>query len=159
MLKQCSKCQENKSIEEFSKDRCKSDGLTSACRECNKNREKKRRENGGYFTNEQKQVALEKYDGCCQTCNSTRNLEVDHKLPQNLCKSNTASNNDNAWVLCKSCNIAKGTRILKEVIQEVPGTILGPMLLSEYAKAIAQGRFKEVPVKIGEKQFTEVKIK
>ena len=45
-------------IKEFSKDRNKKDGLTSACRECNNNREKKRKENGGDFTKEQKLAAF-----------------------------------------------------------------------------------------------------
>jgi hypothetical protein len=158
-MKTCSKCKATKSLEEFSKDKSKKGGLTSACRECNNNREKKRRENGGDFTKEQKLAAYKKYGRCCQTCNSTRNLEVDHKLPQNVCKSYTASNEDNAWVLCKGCNIAKGTRILIEVIKEIPSKTLAPMLLQEYAESIAQRGFNTVTVMIGRKQYTEVKIK
>jgi hypothetical protein len=92
-------------------------------------------------------------------CNSESNLQVDHKLPQNVCVPNTASIEDNAWVLCKACNIAKGTKILIEVIESVPSKILGPMLLQEYAKPIAQRQFKKVSVTIGNKQYTEVKLK
>ncbi|ASF29967.1 MULTISPECIES: HNH endonuclease [Bacillus amyloliquefaciens group] len=159
MLKQCSKCKEIKSVEGFSRDKSKKDGLTSACRECNNNREKKRRANGGDFTKEQKLAAFKKYGGFCQICNSSRNLEVDHKLPQNVCKPNTASIDDNAWVLCKGCNIAKGTRILIEAIAEVPADVLKPMLLQGYANTIAQRLFKKVSVTIGNKQYTEVKLK
>lgn len=159
MLKQCSKCKETKSVEEFSRDRSKKDGLTSACRECNNNREKKRRANGGDFSKEQKRVTLEKYGGCCQICHNVSNLEVDHRLSQNVSKPHTASVEDNAWILCKGCNIAKGTKILIEVIKEVPSKILGPMLLQEYAKRITEGFFDKVTVTIGGKQFTEVKLK
>jgi hypothetical protein len=40
MEKKCSKCKKNKGVEEFSRDKSKKDGLTSACRECNNKREK-----------------------------------------------------------------------------------------------------------------------
>ncbi|MEK4081285.1 HNH endonuclease [Solibacillus sp. FSL K6-1126] len=159
MSKKCSKCKEIKIREKFGIDSTKSDGLTSACRECNNNREKKRRANGGDFTKEQKQAAFEKYGHLCQICRSVSNLEVDHKLAQDVCKPNTASNDDNAWVLCKGCNIAKGTRILKEVIREIPSEVLVPMLLEEYAKPFAQSFIDEVKVSIGGKLFTEVKPK
>lgn len=159
MLKKCSKCSENKSVERFSKDRSKSDGLTSACKECNKNRERKRRENGGNFNSQQKLITFKNYGRCCQICNSTNKLQVDHRLSQNVCEPNTASVEENAWILCKSCNIAKGTKILVEIIKDVPKQILGPMLLRDYANSIAQGHFTTVLVTIGSKQFTEVKIK
>jgi hypothetical protein len=159
MKKICTKCNKTKSVEEFGKDKTKKDGLTSACSECNNNREKKRRENGGDFTKEQKQVAFKKYGRCCQICNSTRNLEVDHKLPQNVCKPNTPSVDDNAWVLCKGCNIAKGKRILIEVIRSIPNVVLGPMLLKKFANAIDQVKFEKVPITINGKPFTEVKFK
>ncbi|KGR91356.1 hypothetical protein CD30_05940 [Ureibacillus massiliensis 4400831 = CIP 108448 = CCUG 49529] len=157
--KTCSKCKATKSIEEFSKDKSKKDGLTSACRECNIKREKKRRENGGDFTKEQKQATFEKYGSFCQICNSISNLQVDHRLPQNVCNPNTASIEDNAWILCKGCNIAKGTKILIEVIEIIPRKILGPMLLQEYAKPITQGSFDKVTVEIGRENYTEVKLK
>ncbi|KMY54942.1 hypothetical protein AC623_14195 [Bacillus sp. FJAT-27231] len=159
MLKQCSKCKEIKSVEEFSKDKSKKDGLASACRACNNNREKKRRENGGDFTKEQKQATFEKYGRFCQICEKTSNLEVDHRLSQNISKPNTASVEDNAWILCKGCNIAKGTKILIEVIKEVPNKILEPMLLQQYADRIVEGFFEKVTITIGGKQFTEVKLK
>lgn len=40
MGKKCSKCKEIKSVKESSRDRSKTDGITSACRECNNTREK-----------------------------------------------------------------------------------------------------------------------
>lgn len=155
----CSKCKKTKSIEDFSGDRKKKDGLTCACKECNNNREKKRRENGGDFTKKQKRAAFEKYGRFCQICKGNNNLEVDHKLPQSVCMPNKASIDNNAWVLCKSCNIAKGTRILLNVIGTIPGSDLGPMLLREFAKAIEQGEFYQIPITIYGKQFTEVKVK
>lgn len=159
MLKFCTKCKESKKLEEFSKDKSKKDGLTSACRECNNNREKKRRANGGDFTKEQKLAIFKKYGRSCQICKSTCDLQVDHKLPQIVCKPFRASIEDNAWVLCKSCNIAKADRILIEVIATVPFEVLGPMLLQEYAKPIAHSRLIKVTVTIGGKKYTEVKIK
>jgi hypothetical protein len=158
-MKICTKCKTTKSFVEFSNDKNKKDGLTSACRACNNNREKKRRENGGDFTKEQKKAAFKKYGRFCQICKSKNKLEIDHRLSQNVCKPNKASVDDNSWVLCKGCNIAKGTRILIEVIKEIPSNILKPMLLQEYTKPIAQGHFEEVKVTIGGKQFTEVKLK
>jgi len=157
--KKCSKCQNIKSLKEFSKDKSKKDGLTSACRVCNNAREKKRRENGGDFTKEQKQAIFEKYGRFCQICGNTNNLEVDHRLSQNISKPNMASIDDNAWILCKSCNIAKGTKILIEAIKEVPSKTLGPMLIHQYAKRIVDGFFEKITITIGGKQFTEVKFK
>jgi len=159
MLKKCSKCQINKSVEEFSKDRSKNDGFTSACRECNNNREKKRRENGGDFTKEQKQEIFEKYGEICQICDSTSNLQIDHMLPQHICNPNTSSVVDNGWVLCKGCNIAKGTRILIEGLRLIPNVVLGPMLLKRFANVINQGEFEKVQFTIKGKRFTEVKFK
>ncbi|MGE7683892.1 hypothetical protein [Peribacillus simplex] len=86
-------------------------------------------------------------------------MEIDHKLPQNVCNSHTASNDDNSWVLCKGCNIAKGTRILLEVITDIPSEIVIPMLLQKYATPFAKKHFKSVTVSIGGKLFTEVKPK
>lgn len=157
--KKCSKCKVTKNLSEFSKDKSKKDGLTSACKECNNNREKKRRVNGGDFTKEQKRATLKKFGSICQICSSNSNLEVDHKLPQNICESNKASVEENSWVLCKACNIAKGTRILFEVIKEVPRKTLGPMLMQQFSKRIAEGFFEKVTITIGGKQFTEVKLK
>jgi hypothetical protein len=126
--KTCTKCKKRKSVTEFSKDRSKSDGLTSACRECNNNRERKRKVNGGNFNKTQKEAVFKKYDRFCQICHSTSDLQVDHKLPQNICEPHKASIEDNAWVLCKGCNIAKADRILFEVIATVPREVLGLML-------------------------------
>ncbi len=159
MLKRCSKCLEMKSREQFSNDGSKRDGLTSACKECNSKRDKIRRVNGGYFTSKQKQEALKKYNRLCQLCNSPSNLEVDHKLAQFLCESKTSNNDYNAWVLCKRCNIAKGARVLIEVIQSIPKDVLGPMLLRELAHKIVEGAYEKVPFKVGERVFTEVRFK
>jgi hypothetical protein len=157
--KKCSKCKSIKNLEEFSKDKSKSDGLTSACRECNNNREKKRRGNGGDFTKMQKKAAFIKCGCFCQICGSKSNLQIDHKLPQHVCEPYRASNDENAWVLCKGCNIAKGTRIIIEVIKEISSANLEPMLLQEYAIQIKQGLYEKVTVPIGGKLFTEVKLK
>ncbi|MGG0731719.1 hypothetical protein [Bacillus paramycoides] len=61
--------------------------------------------------------------------------------------------------MCKACNIAKGKKILLEVIRSIPGEFLGPMLLKKYANAIVQHDFKKVSITIGNKQFTEVTFK
>lgn len=158
MLKKCSKCQGNKGVEEFSKDRNKKDGLTCACRECNNNREKKRRENGGEFTKDQKQAIFKEYGKICQICNSTSNLQVDHKIPQHICKPNTSSVVDNAWVLCKGCNISKGTHLLIEVILSIP-VVSRPKLLKKFSTALKQAKYEKVQITINGKQFTEVKFK
>lgn len=58
----------------------------------------------------------------------------------------------------KACNIAKGTRILIEVIESISSKILGPMLLQEYAKPIAQCNFITKTGMIGKEPYTLVKI-
>lgn len=157
--KKCSKCKIKKNLTDFGKDRNKKDGLTSACRKCNIERERKRKANGGNFTKKQKDTIFKRDGRFCRTCGSTDMLEVEHKLAQIICNPRTASIEDNAWILCKSCNIAKGNRILLEVIATVPRELLGPMLLKEFANRISKGRFEKVLVKIGDKLFTEVKLK
>ena len=73
-------------------------------------------------------------------------------------RPNTASIEDIAWVLCKRCNIAKGTQILLEIIRTVPPEALKPMLLQKHANEIIQLRFEKVTVIIYGKQFTKVKL-
>jgi hypothetical protein len=144
---------------EFSKDKSKKDGLTSACRECNNSREKIRRENGGEFSNEQKQKAFLLYGTACQICGSEFNLQVDHKLPQNICNPNKASVSENAWILCKSCNVSKGTKIIREIIKDVSKKTLGPMLLNHIAEKVKNRNFTEVKIRIADKEFTEIRVK
>lgn len=157
--KNCTKCKVKKEITEFGKDRSKKDGLTSACRKCNIERERKRKANGGNFTKKQKEAVFNRDGRFCRTCGRTNKLEVEHKLAQIICNPKTASVEGNAWILCKPCNISKGNRILLEVIATVPREVLGPMLLKEFANRISKGRFEKVLVTIGEKLFTEVKLK
>lgn len=144
---------------EFSKDKSKKDGLTSACRECNNSREKIRRENGGEFSNEQKQKAFLLYGNVCQICGSEFNLQVDHKLPQNICNPNKASVSENAWILCKSCNVSKGTKIIREIIKDVSKKTLGPMLLNHIAEKVKNRNFTEAKIRIADKEFTEIRVK
>lgn len=159
MLKRCSKCSILKSKGEYGADRSKKDGLTSSCRKCIQLRKRKRKENGGDFNKKQKEQAFEKYGYVCQICLGEKNLQVDHMLPQHICKPNKASVVENAWILCKSCNAAKGTRILLEVIKNVPKDILEPMLSNNYARPIANKDFERKIVKIGGSEFTEIKAK
>lgn len=157
MLKRCSKCLILKSKDGYGADRSKKDGLTSSCRKCVQLRNRKRKENGGDFNKKQKEQAFEKYGYVCQICSGQKNLQVDHMLPQHICKSNKASVSENAWILCKSCNAAKGTRILLEAIKNVPTDILEPMLSHYYARPIANKDFERKIVIIGGSKFTEIK--
>jgi hypothetical protein len=57
---------------------------------------------------------LKQYDYKCQICGRTAHedgvkLHVDHKTP----KAKGGTNDpDNLWVLCKDCNLGKGTKTL-----------------------------------------------
>ncbi|WP_214697241.1 HNH endonuclease [Exiguobacterium sp. s160] len=121
-------------------------------------RNKKRRTNGGDFSQEQKEMIFKQYGQFCQICNGTSNLQVDHRFPQHICNPKTSSVTENAWVLCKTCNVAKGTKILIEVIKVVPRDILGPMLLNSLQQRIMGTNFIEKKSKVGDKLFTEIII-
>lgn len=161
MSKKCSKCKKNKSVTEFHKNKARKDGLEGYCIVCACERKKKRRENGGDFTQKQKEAAFKRFGHFCQICgNYDRNkLQVDHLMPQIICNPNTASVEANSWVLCVSCNRIKDKRIILELIAKVPRNTLRGMLVQEYADAIVQGLFEKVPVTINGAQFTEVKVK
>ncbi|MED3821996.1 HNH endonuclease [Priestia megaterium] len=160
MQKRCSNCKEFKSATEFHKNKTKKDGLETYCKKCSSERKKKRNRNGGNFTQKQKEKAFMQYGYFCQICGNSNKgeLQVDHLMPQIICKPNTASVQENAWVLCASCNIKKGKRMIIDLIEKVPKKVLGNMLIKEYAQAIVQQLFKKVPVTINGKQFTEVQV-
>jgi 5-methylcytosine-specific restriction endonuclease McrA len=46
--------------------------------------------------------------GRCRNCGARNNLQFDHVIPVALGGSNTA---ENLELLCKACNMAKGTRL------------------------------------------------
>ena len=47
----------------------------------------------------------------CDYCGSTRNLEIDHKIPPDLGGTN---DRDNLQVLCQACNSRKGRRTAED---------------------------------------------
>jgi len=115
----CSKCKVIKDTSLFSKDSGTPRGHKSQCKECCSKRDKHRRKNGGIFPKEIREIIFERDNHECQICGSTEDLECDHKFPQHLCKKGTASCLENGWLLCKSCNTSKGTKVLKEVLQKM----------------------------------------
>lgn len=107
MLKKCSKCKSEKELKEFVKNKSRKDGHENICKQCHRERMKRRNANGGNFAKAIKEATFKKYGSFCQACGSISNLQVDHKLAQILCNPNTASVKDNAWILCCNCNMVK----------------------------------------------------
>lgn len=120
-MKKCSKCREYKELLDFSKDKYKSDGLYSSCRDCNNflNNSKERRErskNPKYKLIQRKYklkkfgITLEYYEqmikeqnNCCAICKTsqeklTKLLSIDHDHKTGKVRG----------LLCGKCNRALG---------------------------------------------------
>lgn len=65
------------------------------------------RANGGWFTKEEWNALLAKYNYRCVRCGSKRHIAADHVIPVALGGS---SNIDNIQPLCRKCNSIKGAR-------------------------------------------------
>lgn len=61
--------------------------------------------------NEIRKRILERDGEVCGHCGATEDLAVDHKLPRSR---GGADDDENLWVLCRSCNSSKGTKTVEE---------------------------------------------
>jgi len=138
-IKQCSKCKEFKKVEEFHKDKRRSDGLGSWCKECDYESEKQWRAknperlwarttlNGHRKRGFEVDITIEalteltKKAKTCPLCNC--------ELDWNVCtKGKPLSNSpsldrigntktltfENTWIICNRCNCTKNDRSLIE---------------------------------------------
>jgi lipocalin len=126
--KKCYQCKEEKDISEFWKDKCKSDGLQSACRTCSKkwrtnnpelykiiDRKQKLKKNYN-ISIEKYNIMLKKQDYKCAICGKAETeqakmLAVDHNHETNEIRG----------LLCDKCNRGLGyfndnSEILQEAV-------------------------------------------
>ena len=126
-LKRCSRCGEEKPVEEFYKNKARYDGLDVYCKKCkgvwnkeyNKNPRVKiatriRTQNGrarnygvnGEITVDQWEKLIEYYspEGKCLCCDKQKELYIDHVIPLEEGGLNLI---DNIQPLCNGCNIKK----------------------------------------------------
>ena len=136
-MKKCSTCGEEKSLEEFNKNKTKKGGLSNQCRACRKQYRKANREKiaeqkkqyyqnnrevfrlqdqrrrarkanaAGHCTREQLRARFEYYGNRCVYCGSEENLQVEHLIPISKGGSNWPANLAPA---CESCNKSKHAR-------------------------------------------------
>lgn len=66
-------------------------------------------QNGGHHTEREWQVLCQQFNGRCAKCRCSAPLTKDHIVPVSLGGSDNISN---IQPLCRSCNSAKGTRII-----------------------------------------------
>lgn len=103
--KQCSKCTEWKSIDQYSVQIDKSDGLRPSCTTCE--RERKLLARYGITLEEYKAI-LAKQNGVCAIClePSDKSLHVDHD--HNCCPGRNSCGKCVRSFLCSNCNTAIG---------------------------------------------------
>ena len=133
ITKTCSKCNRRLSLVSFTKHKLSKDGLSSRCKKCSKEHQKKFRESNkellkertrGYNLKRKFKLTVEEYDsmllsqkGCCAICKSSecatgRRLSVDHCHTTGIIRG----------LLCQSCNTALGKlkddiNVLKEAVK------------------------------------------
>ena len=112
--KKCSRCQEHKELAEFSKNKCKKDGLNQECKICNRKSHKKAREKGLSRWYDMKKTLgigekeyntlLQKQNHCCAICSHPhidekgKRLHVDHDHITGKIRG----------LLCNHCNLGLG---------------------------------------------------
>jgi 5-methylcytosine-specific restriction endonuclease McrA len=76
---------------------------------CERERLARKTINGGSHTSDEWLALCEQYDNRCLACGKQKPLTVDHVVPISKGGSNDIAN---IQPLCKSCNSAKGTKII-----------------------------------------------
>lgn len=112
--KKCSRCQEYKDISEFSKNRCKKDGLNQECKLCNRESHRKARAKGlsrwydmkktlGIGEREYTQL-LESQGHNCAICGHPHVDEKGSRLHVDHCHKTSKIRG----LLCNNCNLGLG---------------------------------------------------
>lgn len=112
--KKCSRCQEHKDVSEFSKNRCKKDGLNQECKVCNRLSHKEAREKGHTrwhdikknfgITKEQYTNLLEYQQSSCAICGKQHEDVKGSRLYVDHCHTT----NKIRGLLCSHCNLGLG---------------------------------------------------
>ena len=118
--KQCSKCKAIKPLQEFSKLEDENKVYFSWCRECNFQRAVERAKRDEEFTVAQLALVRLAFGDRCFVCGKTHDesveetgepLHIDHIVPH---IDGGTLDIENALLLCRACNLSKGTRELTE---------------------------------------------
>lgn len=112
--KVCVLCKKSKSLDSFSSDRSRPDGLSARCRKCDSKKVAKYTKEVYYPKNKKKlskykrldivySQIIRKRDMCCQRCGTTNNLHCSHIIPRTSLSVRWDS--FNAIALCHRCHI------------------------------------------------------
>jgi len=112
--KKCSKCREYKDIAEFSKNRCKKDGLNQECKICNRQSHKEARNKGHTrwhdlkknfgITKQEYESILKEQGYKCAICGHPHVEEKGSRLHLDHCHTTGIIRG----LLCKHCNLGLG---------------------------------------------------
>lgn len=122
MLKICSKCKNEKELNDFPVAKRYKDGHRPECKACNalyyreyysKNPERYKEKARNYpqhrrhnLTDEQYEALFQKYDGRCHLCLNAIATHIDHD--HKCCSGNRSCGRCVRGILCSSCNTALG---------------------------------------------------
>lgn len=120
--KYCSKCNEVKPLDAFSKLKDPKQVYFSLCRECNEERNFKRLSGDEEYQLTHYLITRLSFSDQCFTCKMKHDeslskynepLQIDHIIPF---AENGSLSLDNALLLCKTCNLSKGTKNIEDFL-------------------------------------------
>jgi 5-methylcytosine-specific restriction endonuclease McrA len=81
-----------------------------------------------HFTSTMKRRIMKQFGRCCFRCKAIKRLQIDHNNPLYL---GNALDYGNAVVLCRSCNLSKGTKIPAQFYTSEECTRLSALLAEQ----------------------------